>query len=224
MSRPSVNRPVSCLRGARPAGIRNAGRVGRRGALFGYFFSKQKVTIFNRKNFDRYWPMSEEIINKVASSGLVEINLEDYYPEGERAQIDIASKLFGGLILKEKDFRDYVKNEDWSVYSGKLVAVFCSADAIVPTWAFMLLATALQPYAKRVVFGTPDVLETVLYNEALKKINPEEFRGARVVIKGCSKLPVPVSAYVELTAMLRPFAKSIMYGEPCSTVPLFKRK
>ena len=168
--------------------------------------------------------MSMEIVNKVAQSGLVEFNLEDLYIKGDRVVFDIKEQLFQGLILREKDFREFVKNENWSSYQDKMVALVCTADAIVPTWAYMLLATALEPYAKRIVFGNLEVLETVLFNESLSKIEIEKFRDQRIVIKGCSNLPVPESAYVEITRLLRPVAKSIMYGEPCSTVPIYKQK
>lgn len=165
-----------------------------------------------------------EIINKVAQSGLIEFNLEDYYPEGERVLFDIKPLLFQSLILKEKDFRDFVSKEDWKKYEGKFIAITCSADAIVPTWAYMLLSSALEPFAKKIVFGNLDTLEIVLFHEKLSKINPEDFRDKRVVIKGCSSKEVPINAYVEITNLLRPVAKSIMYGEPCSTVPLYKKK
>ena len=165
-----------------------------------------------------------EIINKVAQSGLIEFNLEDYYPQGERVLFDIKKHLFQELILKEKDFRELMKQEDWTKYQDKLVALTCTADAIVPTWAYMLLATALQPFAKKIVFGDLKTLETILFNEALAAINPENYTDQRIVIKGCSNIPVPESAYVELTRILRPVAKSIMYGEACSTVPLYKKK
>jgi hypothetical protein len=164
----------------------------------------------------------DEIINRVAESGLTEINLEDFYPKGERVVIDVKENLFKGLILREKDFREFVKNEDWSRYKDKFAAITCSADAIVPTWAYMLLSTSLQPFAKHLVFGDLKTLETVLFAQALSKINPEDFRDKKVVIKGCGNLPVPESAYVELTRILTPVAKSIMYGEPCSTVPVMK--
>lgn len=164
------------------------------------------------------------IINKVAQSGLVEFNLEDHYPKGERLLLDVKEHLFEGLILREKDFREFVKNEDWSKYTDKFVAIVCTADAIVPTWAYMLLATVLEPFAKKIVFGDLKTLETILYTEALSKINPADYADQRIVIKGCSNLPVPESAYVEITRILRPVAKSIMYGEPCSTVPLYKKK
>jgi hypothetical protein len=165
----------------------------------------------------------EGLLNKVASSGLITIDLEEYYPSGERILFDIKEHLFQGLILREKDFRDFIKNEDWSKYNDKLVAITCTADAIVPTWAYMLLTLHLQPFAKKIVFGNLETLETVLYHELLNKININDYVDARIVIKGCGKLPVPIAAYVELTRLLRPVAKSIMYGEPCSTVPLFKK-
>lgn len=168
--------------------------------------------------------MEKKIVNKVAESGLIEINLEDYYPKGERVLLDIKDHLFQGLILKEKDFREFVKKEDWSKYTNKFVAITCTADTIVPTWAYMLLSTSIQPFAKNVVFGDLKTLETVLFTQALSKINPEDFRDKKAVIKGCGNLPVPESAYVELTRILTPVAKSIMYGEPCSTVPVMKKK
>ena len=167
--------------------------------------------------------MEKEIINRVDQSGLTEINLEDFYPKGERVLLDIKDHLFQGLILKEKDFREFVKKEDWNKYKDKFVAIICSADAVVPTWAYMLLSTSIQPFAKNIVFGDMKTLETVLFTQALSKINPEDFRDKKAVIKGCGNLPVPESAYVELTRILTPVAKSIMYGEPCSTVPVMKK-
>ncbi|MGZ4033256.1 MAG: DUF2480 family protein [Bacteroidia bacterium] len=167
--------------------------------------------------------MENEIVNKVSQSGLITIDLEEFYPAGERIVFDIKDLLFQGLILREKDFREFIKNEDWNKYKDKYVALICSADAIVPTWAYMLLATQLEPVAKRVVFGDLETLETILYNEILSKINTDQYKDARIVIKGCGNLPVPKSAYVQITNILRPVAKSIMYGEPCSTVPLYKK-
>lgn len=164
-----------------------------------------------------------EIINKVALSGIITIDLEEFYPQGERVLFDIKDLLFQGLILREKDFREFVKNEDWTKYKNKYVALICSADAIVPTWAYMLLATQLEPYVKKVVFGNLEILETVLYNELLSKLNINDYKDARIVIKGCGHLPVPKAAYVEIARLLRPIAKSIMYGEACSTVPLYKQ-
>lgn len=164
------------------------------------------------------------IVNKVANSGLVTIDLEEMAPAGDRVLFDIQPLLFQGLILKEKDFREFIKQENWENYRDKYVAIHCSSDAIVPTWAYMLLTTALEPFAKKIVFGTLEQLETQLYSELIEKFPVEHYRDARVVIKGCSKIPVPISAYVELTGKLRPVVKSLMYGEPCSTVPLYKSK
>ncbi len=168
--------------------------------------------------------IQENIVNKVASSGLITLNLEDYFHKGERLVYDIKDNLFHGLILKEQDFRAFIKDHDWSQYADKNIAIICSADAIVPTWAYMLLANRMKPFANEIVFGDINMLETVLYTKALSKINVNEFAGERVVIKGCADLDVPVSAYVEITALLTPVVKSIMYGEPCSTVPIYKRK
>lgn len=162
------------------------------------------------------------IENKVAQSGLINFDLEEYYPKGERVLIDMTDFLFEGLILREKDFRERIKETDWSIYQDKFVAVTCTTDAIVPTWAYMLLAASLEGYAQKVVFGSLETLETVLFNDALKNIDVEDYRDQRVIIKGCSKYPVPESAYVELTSLLKPVAKSIMYGEACSTVPIYK--
>ncbi|HET6225211.1 MAG TPA: DUF2480 family protein [Bacteroidia bacterium] len=167
--------------------------------------------------------MEDPIVNKVAQSGLITIDLEEFYPAGERVVFDIKDFLFQGLILREKDFREAVKNLDWKSYTDKYVALICSADAIVPTWAYMLLVSSLEPYAKKVVFGNLETLETVLYDEILSKLPIENYKDSRIVIKGCGNLPVPKAAYVELTRILRPVAKSIMYGEPCSTVPIFKQ-
>ncbi len=163
------------------------------------------------------------IENKVEKSGLITFNLEDFYPKGERVSFDIASVLFQGLILKEKDFREFIKATDWSVYSDKYVSLVCTADAIVPIWSYMLLATALEPYAKKVVFGNLETLETVIFSEALSNLSLTDYQDERIIIKGCSKYPVPVSAYVKLTSMLKPIAKSVMYGEACSTVPIYKK-
>ena len=165
----------------------------------------------------------DSIVNKVAQSGLITIDLEAFYPQGERVLFDIKDLLFQGLILREKDFREFIKNEDWSKYKDKYVALVCSADAIVPTWAYMLLATQLEPFAQKVVFGDLETLETVLYSEILNQLKIDEYKDARIVIKGCGNLPIPKSAYVQITSLLRPVAKSIMYGEPCSTVPLYKK-
>jgi hypothetical protein len=167
--------------------------------------------------------MSEEIVNKIAQSGIVTIDLEEYYPEGERILFDIKPFLFQELILKEKDFREYLKNHDWTKYKNCYVAVTCTADAIVPTWAYMLIGIYLEPHAKKTVFGNLETLETVLFSEIISNLNITAYKDARIVIKGCGTKPVPISAYVALTEKVKPIAKSIMYGEPCSTVPLFKQ-
>ncbi len=167
--------------------------------------------------------MENEIVNKVAQSGLITINLEDYYSKGERVLFDIKDLLFQGLILREKDIREFVEKENWSKYQNKFVAIVCSVDAVIPTWAYMLLTVHLEPFAKKIVFGSLEILEINLFAESLSKIKIDDYKDARIVIKGCGKLPVPTFAFVELTKLLRPVAKSIMYGEPCSTVPLYKK-
>ncbi|ARK09193.1 DUF2480 family protein [Fibrivirga algicola] len=164
------------------------------------------------------------IVNRVANSGLVTLDLEEYYHPGERVVYDLKDNLFMGLILKEKDFRAFLKEHDWSQYAGKNVAITCTEDAIIPTWAFMLLTLNLQPYANTVVYGTLQDLDEKLYFDAIKRIDPEAYRGAKLVVKGCSKVPVPTAAYVELTRVLASVVQSLLFGEPCSTVPLFKRK
>lgn len=164
------------------------------------------------------------INNKVAESGLITLDLANFYHQGERVLFDIKPWLFREAILKEKDFREAVKAHDWSAYQAKNIAFCCSADAIVPTWAYMLLAIAVEPFAHRYVFGDLNLLESTLFQDALHEIKPEAYTGSRVIIKGCGDVDVPVSAYVELTHRLLPFAKSIMYGEACSNVPLWKKR
>jgi hypothetical protein len=165
----------------------------------------------------------DEIRNKVAESSLVTFNLEDLYQVGPRLTFDLKDFLFEGLILREKEYREQLKNLDWRSFQDSFVNIQCSADAIVPQWAFMLAATYLQSGAKRLVMGTSETLETVLYQEVLANLDLEQFKDERVIVKGCSKYPVPTSAYVEFVAKLTPIAKSVMYGEACSTVPIFKR-
>ena len=167
--------------------------------------------------------MSEEIVNRVANSGLITFNLEDLFLEGERVLYDIKDNLWQEIALKEKDFREFVKEHDWSQYQDKFVAIHCSVDAIVPTWAYMLLTTKLAPFARKIVFGNLQDLERILFEEALSKVDPHDYIDARVVIKGCSDKEVPASAYIRLTEILQPVAKILMYGEPCSTVPLYKK-
>jgi hypothetical protein len=167
--------------------------------------------------------MEPLFVNRVANSGLVTLNLEEMLHPGERVLYDIKGNLFHGLILREKDFREFIKTHDWTQYDGKNVAIVCSADAIVPTWAYMLLATKLQTHAHCYVFGTLEALEQSLFEAAIAAIDAEEYRDAKVVVKGCGDKPVPTFAYVAIMQKLLPVTSSIMYGEPCSTVPLYKR-
>jgi len=164
----------------------------------------------------------EEIINKVANSALEVFDLEDYYPEGIRTQIDISQWMLGGLLLKEKDFRASLNKEDWTQYQDQYVAIICSTDAIVPAWASVLVTLHLAPFAKKVVNGSLEDLDTALYQEILPTIDFNIYKDKPVIIKGCSKKPVPMSAYVLAAQKLQPFARSIMYGEACSAVPLYK--
>jgi len=168
--------------------------------------------------------MSDEIINKVAASGLITINLEEIYPEGIRYMVDIAPQLWQGIALREKDFREWIKNYDWEQYREGYVAVFCSVDAIIPHWAYMLVMSSLTGVARLAIVGTPRELESALFRQVVMTLQPEDFRDARVVIKGCSDREVPVSAYSDLVSHLQPVVRSLMFGEPCSTVPVFKRK
>jgi Protein of unknown function (DUF2480) len=168
--------------------------------------------------------MEQIIENKVANSGLITLDLEDLYPAGERLVYDLKQNLFMELILKEKDFRAFLKENDWSTYQDRHVAIICSADAIVPTWAYMLLATYLEPFAKTISFGDLDALESKIYSQLFDKTDWTPYQDARVVVKGCSKIKIPTAVYVDLSTRLKPIVKSLMFGEPCSTVPLYKAK
>jgi hypothetical protein len=168
--------------------------------------------------------IQENIVNKVALSGLVSFDLADLHPKGERVIYDIKDNLFQGLMLREKDFREFVKTHDWQSYEGKNVAIICSADAIVPTWAYMLIASKLANVANFFVFGNLEILETTMYLSAIDKLDMEQYRDQRLVIKGCGDIPVPTAAYTAITSKLMNVAKGVMYGEPCSTVPIYKRK
>ncbi len=167
--------------------------------------------------------MEEGIVNRVANSGIVTLNLENYLHPGKRVGIDVKDTLFMGLILKEKDFRDWIKNHNWEQYRDANVYIHCSADAIVPTWAYMLIAARLTGIAHYFLFGTAEALDTALFSEALSTINTDEFSDKRVVIKGCGDQYITPAAYVEITRLLQPHVKSLMFGEPCSTVPVFKK-
>jgi hypothetical protein len=166
----------------------------------------------------------DEIINRVANSPLVTIDLEDLYPEGKRMVFDLKDFLWEELILKEKDFRDSLKNHDWNQYQDAYVAMDCSTDAIVPSWAFLLVATYLQPFAKKIVKGNLVDLETSLYQDIISQMDVSPYENKKIIVKGCSRKPVPDAAYIQLIEKIQPHIQSLMYGEACSTVPLLKKK
>jgi Protein of unknown function (DUF2480) len=168
--------------------------------------------------------MSDVFVNKVAASGILTLDLEGYLPAGEVVTFDLKEHLFMGLILKEKDFREALKNLDWTPYQNKHVAITCSVDAIIPVWAYMLVTTYLQPVAKDVFVGTATEMQKHLFLQTIAAIDVTEFADQRVVVKGCGEVPIDAFAYAEITKRLRPVVKSIMYGEPCSTVPVYKKK
>lgn len=168
--------------------------------------------------------MADDIINRVALSKLMVVDLEDYYPEGERFVFDIKDWLYEGLVLREKSFRLSVKNYDWSKHQNQFVALTCSTEAIIPAWAYMLLMVELQPYTKKVLVGGLEQLETSIYQDIITNLDVAPFQDQPIIIKGCAHKPVPTNAYTMLLEKLKPVAKSIMYGEACSSVPLFKRK
>ncbi len=169
--------------------------------------------------------MAKEIVNRVANNqNLITFDLEDYYPDGHRIIFDIKDWLFEGLLLREKDFRKHVTDHDWSKYQDKYIALICSSEAIIPGWAYLLLTSALIPHAKKIVVGSLETLETILYNEIINDLDVSDYQDKLLIIKGCSNKPVPEGAYISLIQKLQPVAKSIMYGEACSSVPLYKRK
>ncbi|HEX4849828.1 MAG TPA: DUF2480 family protein [Puia sp.] len=168
--------------------------------------------------------MGEEIINKVASSTLETIDLESFYPEEEIALFDLKPFLFMELILKEKEFRTALQEVDWKMFKEKIVAVTCTADAIIPVWAYMLVASYLNPFAKDIVMGNEQVAIQQTLIKRINSIDVDQYKDKRVVVKGCGEKPIGEFAYLEITKLLRPVAKSIMYGEPCSTVPIYKKK
>lgn len=167
--------------------------------------------------------MTDEIINKVANSSLEVFDLEDYYPNGIRTQIDLSQWLEEGFLLKEKDFRESIKNHDWKQYENHYVAIHCATDAIIPAWAIILVTVYLTPFAKKIVSGNLSDLETALYQDIIPTLDFSKYQDKPVILKGCSKKPVPESAYILAIQKLQPYAKSIMYGEACSAVPLFKK-
>lgn len=167
--------------------------------------------------------MEGPLVNRVAQSNLVTLDLESYYPEGEVVGFDLKGFLFRELVLREKDFREALKTHDWAAYQGKNVAVFCSADAIIPLWAYMLVATYAAPFARDVVQARPEAYVELAFLKTLNQMDLRPYQGQRMVIKGCSDKAVPAAAYLEITRLLQPIAQSILFGEPCSTVPVFKR-
>lgn len=167
----------------------------------------------------------EEIVNRVAKSPLISLDLEEYLDKGEYAIFDMKDVLFEGMILREKNFRDFLKQNDWSVYKGKNVGLICSADAIVPTWAYMLLVTKIKEHANTVTFGDSNEIEKAVIDQAIDKcLNENDFTDKKVVIKGCGNVKNIEYAYTAVTEKLFSRVSSLMYGEPCSTVPIFKRK
>lgn len=168
--------------------------------------------------------MSDQIVNRVAASKLVTIDLEEFYPKGKRIALDISQWLYEGFVLREKEFRESLKTYNWSQFKGQYIALGCSTDAIVPSWAYLLISTYLSPVAERIVVGDKALLETVIYTELINNLPVEIYSDKPVIIKGCANLPVPETAKVQLLNKLYPVAKSIMFGEACSTVPLYKRK
>lgn len=168
--------------------------------------------------------MADQIINRVEQSGIITLDLEDMIPDMEVEAVDIKDQLFHGLMLKEKDFRAWIKENDWSIYSNKIVALYCSVDAIVPTWAYMLVSTALKDHTSDIFFCSPNRLNALVAERALSRLIPEDYKDKRVVIKGCGEREISNHAYVLITSKLLPYVKTIMYGEPCSTVPVYKKR
>lgn len=166
----------------------------------------------------------DEIRNRVKESGLITIDLASFKPKGKVVEIDIADQLWQGMVLKERDFRDWIKNNDWEQYKGASVFIHCSADAIVPTWAYMLVSSMVTPIADHVLIGDKTDLEKMLIKEKIEAFDVSEMKDGRIIIKGCSDISSPEFAMVELMKRLQPVAKNIMYGEPCSAVPVFKRR
>ena len=168
--------------------------------------------------------MSEEIINRVSKSKLVAFDLEDYYPKGERFFLDIKNWLYEGIILKEKEFRVFIAEHDWEHYQDSYVALGCTTDAVVPGWAYMLIVTRLHPYVKKAIVGSLEDMENYIYQTIIENLDVSDYKDKPIIIKGCSNKAVPANAYLLITAKMQSVARSIMYGEACSCVPLFKRK
>jgi len=168
--------------------------------------------------------MSREIRNRVADSKLITIDLEDFYPKGERVELDISQWLLEGSVLREKDFREQVKNYPWGQYQGCCIALTNKTEAIIPAWAFMLLTVQLAPFVKKISVGSLAQLDSLIFSEIISSINVDDYEGKSVIIKGCANKPIPENAYILLCQKLQPIVKSVMYGEACSSVPLYKKK
>lgn len=182
--------------------------------MFRKFVNRTNIEIFEM----------DEIVNRVAKSPLVTLDLEEFYPKGKRMIFDLKDFLYEELILREKDFREELKNHDWTQYQDAYVAMHCSSDAIIPSWAFLLVATYLQPVAKKIVKGNLVDLETSLYRDIISDLDISSYENKKIIIKGCSKKPVPDAAYIQLIDKIQPHVSSLMFGEACSTVPLMKKK
>ncbi len=165
-----------------------------------------------------------EIVNRVAQSKLITFDLEELYPKGQRVVLDIKDWLYEGIILREKEFRKHLEEHDWTMYKDAYVALTCSTDAVIPGWAYMLVASKLNPYSKKVVIGSLEDLELSLYQTLLEALDISNFKDKPIIIKGCSNKPVPENAYIMAISKIQEVAKSVMYGEACSSVPLFKKK
>ncbi len=168
--------------------------------------------------------MENEITNRVENSDLIQINLDEYYPKEERVTFDLKSLLKDELVLIEKELRDFVAENDWSIYQDKYVAIICSVDAIVPLWAFMLVASKINPFANKVISGDMSDLEKAIFNDVFSKLDFTQFQDKNVIVKGCGKHPIPESVFVDFTLKLQAYAKNVMFGEACSAVPLFKKQ
>ena len=168
--------------------------------------------------------MADEIVNRVANSKLVTIDLEDWYPEGKRIGLDISPWLLEGLVLREVDFREHVEKHNWEQYKGSYLALDCSTDAIIPSWAYLLITAKATPYAKKVVVGNLDLIETLLFQEIIENLDVTPYTDRPIIVKGCAEKPIPATAMVQLVTKIQPVAKSIMFGEACSTVPLYKKR
>ena len=168
--------------------------------------------------------MTNNIINRVANRKLIAINLEDYYPHGQRVVLDIKDWLYEEYVLREKEFRQQAKSFDWKQYRDCYVALTCSSNAIIPAWAYMLLSTYLAPFSKKTILGDLDILETSIYQDIIETLDLSSYKDKSIIIKGCANKPIPDNAFILLTTKLKPLVKSLMYGEACSAVPLYKRK